>query len=191
MDSRQRMIETTIRLLRTQGLRATGINQIVQGSKAPRGSIYFHFPGGKEQLAIEAVRIAGANGTRKIRDALDGHKDTATALRRYIEVYAEEIRESDFQRGCPIANIATDAAATSPPIRTVCAEIFAEWQGHIAKRLERDGFRKRKAEALAELILSSIEGAIIFCRARRSTEPLARVAEHLTATLAKERRARS
>lgn len=185
------MIETTVRLLRTQGLRATGINQIVQESEATRGSIYFHFPGGKEELAIEAVRMAGANVTRKIRDALAGHRDTATALRKYIDVYTAEVRESDFQRGCPVANIAMDAAATSPPIRAVCAEIFGEWQAVIAERLESDGFGKRKAAALAELTLSSIEGAIIFCRARRSTEPLERVAAHLSATLAKERKTRS
>src|SRR5262245_58133826 len=131
MDSRQRMIETTLRLLRSQGLKATGINQIVQDSQAPRGSIYHHFPGGKEQLAVEALRTAGATVAKRIKDVLAAHSDVAVAIRKYTEAYAKEVRDSDFQRGCPVANAAMDAAASSPVIRQVCDEIFSSWEAPI------------------------------------------------------------
>jgi TetR/AcrR family transcriptional repressor of lmrAB and yxaGH operons len=188
MESRQRMIETTVRLLRGQGLRATGMNQIVAESGAPRGSIYFHFPGGKEQLAVEALRTAGETVALKIREALNAHKDVVRALGRYVESYAEEVRESGFRRGCPIANAAMDAAATTPAVREVCDEVFAGWTRLIAQRLERDGFRKKDAESAADFILASIEGALVLCRARRSTEPLLGVARRLGAVLADARR---
>ncbi|MGH7331258.1 MAG: TetR/AcrR family transcriptional regulator [Candidatus Rokuibacteriota bacterium] len=190
MNSRERMVETTLRLLRTQGLRATGMNQIVQESQAPRGSIYHHFPGGKEQLAAEALRAAGAAVAAKIRAVLDAHKDVTVALRKYIEAYAEEIRESDYQRGCPVGNAATDATATSANLREVCAGIFEEWEQLIARSLERDGFRPKEARGLAEFILSSLEGALILVRVRRSTDPLKRVAEQITASLAAAKRHR-
>jgi len=178
------MIEATIRLLRSQGLNATGINDILAASKAQRGSIYFHFPGGKEQLAVEALRTAGATVSAKIRSALNAERNTTTALRRYVSAYAREIRESDYQRGCPVGNVAMDAAATSPRIREACASIFADWQNLIADRLKDDGVAPKEALRLSEFILSALEGALILCRARRSTEPLDQVADQLAVVLA-------
>ena len=183
MDSRQRLVETTARLLWRQGLRATGLSQIVEESNAPRGSLYFHFPGGKEELATEALRAAGAVMTRNIREAL-AHRTATVAVRRFVESYAREMEESDFHHGCPIATVALEASTTSEPIRRVCEAIFAEWESLLCARLQQDGYGKREAAKLAAVILSALEGAMILCRARRSTEPLKWVAEHLTAALA-------
>ena len=134
MDSKQRMIETTARLLWSQGLRATGISQIVAESRAPRGSIYFHFPAGKEQLAAEALRSAGAVMTANIREALT-HRNSTTAIRKFVQSYAREMQESDFRHGCPIATVALEASTTSPAIREVCARVFGEWEDLLAQRL--------------------------------------------------------
>jgi TetR/AcrR family transcriptional repressor of lmrAB and yxaGH operons len=182
MSSKQRMIETTARLLWSQGLRATGMNQIVEESQAPRGSIYFHFPGGKEQLAAEALKAAGAQMTANIRDALT-HRNATVAVKKFVESYAREMEESDFHHGCPIATVALEASTTSPAIREVCAGVFQEWEDLLTERLERDGFGKKGARKFAMVILSALEGAMILCRARRSTEPLKRVAEHLASSL--------
>jgi TetR/AcrR family transcriptional repressor of lmrAB and yxaGH operons len=187
-SSRQRMIDTTARLLWSQGLRATGMDQIVRESKAPRGSIYFHFPEGKEQLAAEALAAAGARMTANIAAAL-GHRDAVTAVKKFVAVYAKEMTASDFHHGCPIATVALEAAATSPTIRDVCARVFGEWEDLLARRLERDGFPRRVARKHAVVILSVLEGAMILCRARRTTSPLRDAAEHLTAVLAARRRA--
>ena len=184
MDSRQRMIDATLRLLRSQGLRATGMNQIVRESKAPRGSIYHHFPRGKEQLVVEVLRTAGDAVAAKIRDALEANDDPATALRAFVEGYAEEIRRSDFQRGCPVGNVAMDAAASSSSIRLVCQEIFVAWAALIARRLERHGVPAKEADGLAELVISALEGALILCRARRSTEPMEGIAARMEMMLA-------
>jgi TetR/AcrR family transcriptional repressor of lmrAB and yxaGH operons len=172
------MLETTARLLWSQGLRATGMNQIVEESKAPRGSIYFHFPEGKEQLAAEALRVAGATMTANIREALS-HRNATTAIKRFVESYAAEMENSDFHHGCPIATVALEASTTSPAIREVCAAIFGEWEDLLTERLERDGFSKKDARSFATIVLSALEGAMILCRARRTTEPLKRVAAHL------------
>jgi hypothetical protein len=65
----------------------------------------------------------------------------------------------------------------------VCEAIFAEWESLLAARLVQDGYGRREAQKLAAVILSALEGAMILCRARRSTEPLRWVADHLCATL--------
>jgi TetR/AcrR family transcriptional repressor of lmrAB and yxaGH operons len=185
------MIDTTLRLLRRQGFKATGMAQIIEESGAPRGSIYHHFPGGKEELALAALRAAGEVVAGKIEAALDGHNGVIPAMRAYIEAYADEIRQSDYERGCPVGNVAMDAAATSPTIRKACEEIFNSWEALIAGGLVHDGFAKGEAGALAEFILSSLEGALILCRARRSTEPLDRVAKRIEAVVSSSKRKHS
>ena len=182
-SSRQRAVDATLLLLRTQGLTATGLSRIVKDSKAPRGSIYHHFPGGKEELVVEALRTAGAAVAAKIGAALAGHPYAAVALRHYAQDYAEDIRQSGYERGCPVGNAAMDAAATSSTIRTVCDEIFAGWEARIAERLRHEGVARHEADALAELVLSALEGAVILCRARRSTTPLERVADRMGAII--------
>lgn len=183
MGSRRKMIESTLQLLRRQGLRATGISRIIKASGSPRGSIYFHFPGGKEQLTIEALRVAGETVAERIRSALDAQKSASGALKKLVAWYAAEMRRTGYQRGCPVANVASDAAADAPAIRAVCAEIFDRWLNLIALGLERDGFRRKDAVAMAEFILSSIEGALILCRTQRSVVPMQRVGQHLLTML--------
>lgn len=158
------------------------MNQIVKESKAPRGSIYFHFPGGKEELAAEALRAAGAVMTANIREAL-AHRNSATAVKRFVDSYAREMEDSGFHHGCPIATVALEASTTSPAIREVCEKVFDEWEDLLSERLVRDGFSKKEARKLGAVILSALEGAMILCRARRSTEPLKWVAEHLAGSL--------
>ncbi|MBM3490214.1 MAG: TetR/AcrR family transcriptional regulator [Alphaproteobacteria bacterium] len=179
MDSRQRLIETTLRLLRSQGLRATGINEIIRQSGAPRGSIYHHFPGGKEQLVIEALRAAGALIGAKIGAAMAGQASAAAALRAFARVHAEEMMQSDYLLGCPVGNAAADASASSPAVRQACAEIFSAWEQLIAEGFQRAGLDRLPAAALAEFVVASVEGALILCRVRRSMQPLERVGQQL------------
>jgi TetR/AcrR family transcriptional repressor of lmrAB and yxaGH operons len=189
MDSRQKMIQTTARLLWSQGLRATGMDQIVRESGAPRGSIYFHFPHGKEQLAAEALRAAGGAMTANIAEALT-HRDAVTAVKRFVAVYSNEMEASEFRHGCPIATVALEAAHVSPKLRDVCAAVFRDWEDLLVHRLERDGFAKAEARKDAVVILSLLEGAMILCRARQTTAPLRDVAEHLAASLAAKKKGR-
>jgi TetR/AcrR family transcriptional repressor of lmrAB and yxaGH operons len=178
------MIDTTVRLLRTQGLHATGMNQILKESRAPRGSVYHHFPGGKNQLATAALRAAGQTVVRKIESALNGAADIRQALEGYVDLYAEEIQESGFNRGCPVANVAMDASANSEEFREICSDIFTSWQVPIAQRLMREGFNRNDADDFAEFLLAAIEGAVILGRARRTTAPLHRIKQKIALLLA-------
>jgi TetR/AcrR family transcriptional repressor of lmrAB and yxaGH operons len=188
MGSRQKVVEATVRLLRRQGLSATGINRIIRESRSPRGSIYFHFPGGKEELTIEALRSAQKTVVGRMQAAMGRGRSTAAALRRVVRDYVADLRESGYEFGCPIANVTLDVSAESPRIRAVCAEIFSDWQTRIRAALERDGYPKREADAMAEFMLSSLEGALILCRAQKSTAPLTRVADRILDVLSHSER---
>src|SRR5437867_1431285 len=105
VDTRTRLVETTARLLRTQGFYGTGLNQIIAESSTPRGSLYFHFPGGKEELTVEALRQSGVRMTELLRSTFDAHPDPGEALRAYVHAAARAMEKSGWRRGCPIATV--------------------------------------------------------------------------------------
>ena len=174
-DSKTKLLGTTADLLHRQGFAATGLNQIVDQSGAPKGSLYFHFPGGKEQLVAEALELSSASLTELLATVLSAAPTPAAALDAIIAYFAQQLESSQFAKGCPIATVALEQAATSDALHAVCAATYRRWEGLIAERLARDGL----PPAHAALLLSAIEGALLLCRAHRSTEPLRTVGAQL------------
>jgi TetR/AcrR family transcriptional repressor of lmrAB and yxaGH operons len=185
-DTRQRMLDTAADLFHTQGYHATGLTQLTTAGGAPKGSLYFHFPGGKEQLATEAVRLSSERTGAMLEAILRDAPDAATGVDRAVDALANFLTESDFQRGCPLATVALDAAAASEPIREACAEGYASWHGVLAEYLAGQGLSAERAEELATIVLASIEGGLLLARTRRDLAPLRAVAAHLHTTLDRE-----
>lgn len=172
-DSKVRMIKTTAKLLQRQGYHATGLNQIVAESGSPKGSMYFYFPGGKEQLAAEAIALAG----RRITGVLQAHAaDTALAsLDAYLVTVATYLERSDYADGCPIATVALEVGPTSTIVGQACADAFDRSEAEVAAWLERDGAEPGEAARLATIVYAAIEGALLLAKARRSNQPLERL----------------
>jgi TetR/AcrR family transcriptional regulator, lmrAB and yxaGH operons repressor len=164
------MVVTTAKLLRRQGYHATGLNQIVAEAEAPKGSIYFHFPGGKEQLAAEAIAASADYLDRALRAC---ERPTALeSLDEYISQTASLLERTDYADGCPIATVVLEASVTSDALGKACAEAVELLLSRVTGWLERDGFGAEVARTRAHLVYAAIEGALIFAKALRSTEPL-------------------
>jgi TetR/AcrR family transcriptional repressor of lmrAB and yxaGH operons len=185
-DTRQRMLDTAADLFQTQGYHATGLTQLTTAGGAPKGSLYFHFPGGKEQLAAEAVRLSSERTGAMLEAIVRAAPDPATGIDRAVDALANFLTQSDFQRGCPIATVALDAASASEPIREACTEGYASWHGILAGYLARQGLPDERAEELATIVLAAIEGGLLLARTRRDLAPLRAVAGHLHTTLERE-----
>jgi TetR/AcrR family transcriptional repressor of lmrAB and yxaGH operons len=185
-DTRQRMLDTAADLFQTQGYHATGLTQLTTAGGAPKGSLYFHFPGGKEQLAAEAVRLSSERTGAMLEAILRDAPDAATGIDRAVDALANFLTESDFQRGCPLATVALDAAAASEPIREACVDGYASWHDVLAEYLARQGLPAERAEELATIALAAIEGGLLLARTRRDLAPLRAVAAHLHTTLERE-----
>ncbi|HET6259433.1 TetR family transcriptional regulator [Pseudonocardia sp.] len=186
-DARDRMLRTAAVLFRAQGYHATGLNQVLAESGAPKGSLYFHFPGGKEQLAAESIELAGAELCSAIRAALASTADPATALDHVLALLGDHLVASDFRDGCPVATVALDAGAGSEPIRTACVGAYDSWQSLIADHLRAAGIAS--ADDLATVLLAAIEGALLLARTRHDLAPLRTVGAHLRLLLALDRSA--
>jgi TetR/AcrR family transcriptional repressor of lmrAB and yxaGH operons len=185
-DTRQRMLDTAADLFHSQGYHATGLTQLITAGGAPKGSLYFHFPGGKEQLAAEAVRLSSERTGALLEAILRDAPDAVTAIDRTVEALASFLSESDFQRGCPLATVALDAAAESEPIREACAAGYSSWHEVLAAYLARQQLSAERSDELATVVLAAIEGGLLLSRTRRDLAPLRAVATHLHATLDRE-----
>ncbi|GAA1705858.1 TetR/AcrR family transcriptional regulator [Fodinicola feengrottensis] len=179
------MLETAQGLFGRQGYHATGVNQILAEAAAPKGSLYFHFPGGKEQLAAEAVSL-GATDLGQVIDAVLEHApDPASAIRTMGDLLTARLESSGFLDGCPIASVALDVA-DSPTVRSACDSGYAGWLASITDHLTQAGLAEATAAELAVLVLSGLEGALLLARTRQDTAPLVQVANRLAAVVTQE-----
>jgi AcrR family transcriptional regulator len=197
-DTRERIINASAELFRRQGYTGTGIKQIVAAAQAPFGSIYHHFPGGKEQIGAETIRVSGAFYGLLIDAVIDPAPDLLTGVREFFAGAAVQLRESDYADACPIATVALEVASTNEVLRSATDEVFESWLGAFGERLREAGIEEASARALSLQTLSLLEGAFVLCRAARSTEALdaagaaavAAVAAALGAAAAPKRRQR-
>ena len=132
--TRERIVETSAELFRRQGYSATGVKQIVNAAKAPFGSLYHFFPGGKQELGAEAVRVSGAIYAQLISAVFDPAPDPVTGVRDFFYGAAEHLRETGYEDACPIATVALEVSSTSETMRVACAEVFESWIAAGAKR---------------------------------------------------------
>ena len=178
--TRERIVETSAELMRRQGYAATGIKQIATDAKAPFGSLYHHFPGGKEELGAAAIRMSGAIYEQLIPAVFDPAPDLPTAVRAFFAGAGEHLREADFADACPIATIALEVSSSSELMREACAEVFERWLAAGIERFVAGGLSAEQGRELAVAMFAALEGAFVLARAARSTEALA-VAGQLTA----------
>lgn len=173
-DSRARLVETTAQLMRVQGYHATGLNQIVEESQAPKGSLYHFFPQGKEELATEALALASERGLTRLRELFTNHrlKDALTML---VQKAIADLEETNYQNGCPIATVALETVACDP-LQQKCGDFFQKAITLLEQGMVREGVPPDKAPALAMMAFASYEGALLLSRTLRSPEPLRQVA---------------
>ncbi|WP_407991735.1 TetR/AcrR family transcriptional regulator [Kitasatospora sp. CMC57] len=183
-DTRSRMISAAIGLLQRHGLAAMSFTDVLAESGAARGAIYHHFPGGKQELALEAAR----RNAEDVRGHL--HELPAGTPREVVEAFLAGVRPvlqaSAEGGGCAVAAVTVDggaATADQSSLRGVAAEAFAGWGGELAGKLTRAGMSAAQADELATLMIVTLEGAHILCRAAGSIAPFDRAAAALLSGL--------
>jgi TetR/AcrR family transcriptional repressor of lmrAB and yxaGH operons len=175
-DSRERMVRSAASLISSRGVSATSLSDVLADSGAPRGSIYHHFPGGKDQLATEAVR---STSDRVVAFLRAGTETTpAAVLARFIQLWRQVIVTSDAASGCVVAGVALDTGARDA-LMGVARESFRAWETALADQLERTGLPRPRANGVAIATLAGMEGALILSRAEGTVQPLDDVAEEL------------
>ena len=171
------MILSTALLIRERGARATSLDAILAHSGAPRGSVYHHFPGGREQLLREATASAGDYVARRLER--DGDRHPLAALDALFDEYRANLRATDFRAGCPVVAVAVESSPDGPDLRDCTRDAFERWRRAIAHGLESRGIDADRADELALHVIAAFEGAIVLSRSYRNLEPLERVRDEL------------
>jgi TetR/AcrR family transcriptional regulator, lmrAB and yxaGH operons repressor len=174
-DVRARMIEGAIRLLAQHGLQATSFAEVLALTGAPRGSIYHHFPEGKDQLIGAAVDLAGARALTALDDKVGASAEEITAF--FLGIWREILGRSHFGAGCAV--LAVTVATDSPDLLTHAGAVFRAWRGQLAELLEHGGLTAREATRFAATLVAASEGAVVLGRAEQSMEPFDLVCEQL------------
>lgn len=191
-DTRDRIVEAATVLFQLKGYHATGLNEILRESKAPKGSLYYYFPDGKEQLALEAVNLTKEFVRKTIKERLSKIQDPAESIKNSIEEMADLVYTQKDEKialrstkKVSINLIALETAATSETLRKACESAFDAWQDVYTQKLIDGGFSKEKAKTLGLVIQSMIEGAIIMSLTKKSDGPFIEIAKQVPVLLAK------
>jgi AcrR family transcriptional regulator len=164
------MIHSGVELFRERGVFGTAFADVLEHSGSPRGSVYHHFPDGKEQFAEEVIQTAGAFSTAGLKAILEDH-DPVQAMDLFATAWRGVLADSNFAAGCPIAAAAVEGDR-SPGARDAAAATFSDWHRLLAGALSDRGVPAARAATLTTLAIAALEGAVVLCRAQRSLAPL-------------------
>src|ERR1700729_464881 len=127
-ETKQRMIERTAILLAQKGLQGTSFSEVLEASGAPRGSLYHHFPGGKNELVLAALSKAAD----QVMDTINRgeSKSAAVVAQTFIGLWRMQLVKYDFRAGC--AGVAITVATDSPVLLESVGEVFRNWRHRLS-----------------------------------------------------------
>ncbi|HEV2727793.1 MAG TPA: TetR/AcrR family transcriptional regulator [Solirubrobacterales bacterium] len=169
-DGRERLIDGARKLLAEKGYAGMELRDVAERGKAPRGSIYHHFPGGKRQLAVAATEREGEEIRAAIERSLE-ERGLAATLTMFGEMFRRRVKNQPERLGCPVAAAAL-ARPEDPALAAAATAAFQSWEAPIAAALRDEGVGKADAETFAGLVVSTVEGALVRARAAGDEAPL-------------------
>lgn len=178
-NSKEKFIETAYKLFEVKGYNATGLNEILKESGAPKGSLYYHFPNGKEELALESIRLAGERITTNLRKNLDVFDNPIDAIVFNIDKLAEVLDTNKKMHDMSISLIALETYDSSEVLRTACEKVFETIENIYIEKLIDYGINENKAKDIAIFVSVATEGAITLSLTKRSGETLRRLGKQI------------
>ena len=162
------MVDTAVRLFRSQGYAATSWRGLVAESGTPWGSVQHHFPGGKQQLAVEALTVGEDVALGAIRIGFDRHDNAGEAIAWWFGKAQLLLERSDYEQGCPIGMLSLHSG--DPVVAMAGREALLRWRAALAEKLAEKGYDD--SDALALTVLTVLQGALVLSKGLRSSEPL-------------------
>ena len=170
-SAREGLIDAAVELFRARGYEGVGVAELLEKSGVPRGSLYFHFPGGKEEIGVEAVSRVGENVKSQFRALHETGCDMAYYIDQVFKTTAKGIKDRDYKCSCPIAAIAAGMGDANPKLNETVRAVFAGWEKEMAEAARSRGMTPKNATSFASAMLASIEGAMVVSKAQGSVAP--------------------
>jgi TetR/AcrR family transcriptional regulator, lmrAB and yxaGH operons repressor len=165
------MVAAAERLIRERGQGATAFADVLERSGAPRGSVYFHFPGGKSQLVVEAAEAHAHRQVAYIDEIAGLAESPAEFIQTYLNAARDGMVASGYSRGCGITPLVVEDNGSTRGTAETGRRAFAEITDRLAFHLVAYGMERPAAREVAEALLAAMEGALVTSRALRSPAP--------------------
>lgn len=181
---KDKLLDQGVLLLLGKGYHATGLKEILDSVKIPKGSFYSYFAS-KEQFAAEAIQHYIEPFIQRLSHHLqDPERDGLEALKAYYDELIIEVAQSDFTGGCLLGNLMGEIGDTSPLCRDALlktVERYSDLQKQALERGQRQGTVRldHSAKSMADLILNAWQGALLRMKVNQSIAPLQAVCESL------------
>lgn len=180
---RQPIINAAVTLFRRQGYAGTGLNDIVDASGAPKGSLYHYFPDGKVSIAVAAVEEAGHRVANTLAELAEDAPTAGDLLIRHANQLAGWMKKSGYRDGCPITTVLLELAPRERVVSKAGRNAYAARLKILTDKLVADGFVCARAERLAVLCISALQGSLVQARVERSAAPILTAADELARLL--------
>ena len=180
------LIETASRLFRMHGYEGISLNDILKDIDIPKGSLYHHFPGGKEELAIEAILHTKNIVLRLIEETFERVGDPVKGVQEHIYQLAHMLSDKTDPVGFPIGTIAAEKHSSNESIRSACQSAFEEWRELYSAKFLEAGYSERQAKNCGIFILAAIEGGLLLSLTMKNEESLLIIAEQIPLILSKK-----
>jgi AcrR family transcriptional regulator len=173
------MVVAAAESLRRHGIAGTSFTEVLAQSGAARGAIYHHFPDGKNQLVHDALELTG-DGVGQALARLPAGRSEAEVVDGFLGLVRPVVQESAAGAGCAVAAVVTECAPADELMATA-SSILTAWTAQLRSHLEAAGATPGRASELATLMLTTLEGAHVLCRAAGEMAPFDRAAAALRA----------
>src|SRR5579863_10331092 len=124
-ESRKNMVQSAANLIGSQGLNATSFTDVLADSGAPRGSIYFHFPGGKRELAKDAIRLTSEQVIAHLQSC--AASTPSEVLQHFVALFHHVVEATDGAAGCAVAGVTVDVPASDEELLVEARAAFHDW----------------------------------------------------------------
>lgn len=170
-SAREHLLEAAVELFSARGYEGVGVAELLAKSGAPRGSLYFHFPGGKQQIGAEVVARVGAEVAARFRGLHDSGVDLDSFIEQVFKTTAKESKERGFTASCPMAAIATGFGDDDAALADAVRGAFSSWEREIKTAALARGLNEINASVFASAMLAAMEGAFVTSKALATSAP--------------------
>src|SRR6201996_1524730 len=189
--TKENLITVGLDLIRSAGYTATGINQVLEAAKVPKGSFYHHFTT-KDEFVLEVIKRYAAGEQERWERLLDDSKlSPLKKLRRYFkDLIVTYGRRGGPIAGCLLGNLSLEVAGQNDEIRKLLAQAFDAWQAAFARTI-REAIEKQEipktvnADNVAALLVNNWEGAQTRAKTEQNDKPLELFVENVFNVLLK------
>ncbi|MFF2588154.1 TetR/AcrR family transcriptional regulator [Peribacillus butanolivorans] len=179
MDTKSRIIDIATSLFQQKGYLGVGLNEILKACNISKGSLYHHFPNGKEELLIACLHSLNEAITTHMEEIFRNYPSTQAATQAMIEELIVQYDRDGMITGYTFSSIVSEMGSLSEPVRNACDQSFTNIQEIYSNKLVADGFSKETTDSISLMMTASIEGAIMLCLTKKTSDPLKMISQVL------------